>query len=58
METIQIVRCPCCGEAAQRQFFPAKQLLQMACPNCGCMHVICTTTGKVFEAYAPHPKHH
>ncbi|WP_425216664.1 hypothetical protein [Tumidithrix helvetica] len=49
MENIQIVRCPNCGNYAERQYFATKELVQTRCASCDYSIAICTTTGKVFE---------
>ena len=59
METYQTVRCPTCGNFAERRLLnhqqvPAcEQVIQTACPVCDYLMVMSWPQGKVIEAYAP-----
>ena len=63
MYTTQIVRCPNCGDEAQRHFYSgfhathwqcaSNQITQLECHSCDYLMVTCSVTGKVIEAHAP-----
>jgi endogenous inhibitor of DNA gyrase (YacG/DUF329 family) len=53
MKTIQIVRCPNCGEPAERHRIDTSQLIRTQCPICDYLLIMCSHTGNVLEAYAP-----
>ncbi|WP_365940302.1 hypothetical protein [Moorena sp. SIO3I8] len=63
METTQSVRCPNCGNMAQRHYLIGSQASHYACagdqvtktecPGCDYLMVICSVSGNVIEAYAP-----
>ena len=49
----QTIRCPNCGNHAQRQYFPQLQITETACPVCDYLMVNCIKTGNVVESYIP-----
>ena len=57
MQNVQIVRCPNCGNLAERRqlsdrLVPAcDRVIQTECPVCDYLMVIGLPTGKVIEAY-------
>jgi len=63
MQIRQRVRCPNCGCEAKRCYFtneqpghqhcPDRQTIQTECPACDYLMVMCASTGRVIEAYAP-----
>lgn len=53
MTNIQQVRCPNCGSYAEKQHFPAQNLISVSCSHCDYLIITCPTSGKVVEAYAP-----
>ena len=59
MQLIEIVRCPNCGNLAERQqvrdraLDPGDCIIQTACPICDYLMVMGWPTGRVIEAYAP-----
>ncbi|WP_366514281.1 hypothetical protein [Moorena sp. SIO3I6] len=63
METTQSVRCPNCGNMAQRHYLIGSQASHYACagdqvtktecPVCDYLMVMCSVSGNVIEAYAP-----
>ena len=53
MRTVQITRCPNCGNEAERHHLLSSQLTRTQCPTCDYLMVMCSRTGRVIEAYAP-----
>lgn len=53
MVNVQTIRCPNCGNHAQRQFFAQFQVIETSCPACDYLLVNCSLTGTVLESYAP-----
>jgi ribosomal protein S27E len=53
MVNIQAIRCPNCGNHAQRQFHIQSQVTETSCPVCDYLLVSCSRTGNVLESYAP-----
>jgi hypothetical protein len=53
MVNIQAIRCPNCGNHAQRQFHVQSQVTETSCPVCDYLLVSCSRTGNVLESYAP-----
>lgn len=56
MQTIQksqIVRCPNCGNEAERHHLTDNHLTRTQCQACDYLMITCSLTGKVIEAYAP-----
>lgn len=53
MQTIQTVRCPNCGNYAERFHIDIGQLIRTQCSGCDYLMITCSRTGKVIEAYAP-----
>ena len=53
MRITQKVRCPNCGNHAERNYLTKNQITQTSCPTCDYFMVNCSRTGKVVEAYAP-----
>lgn len=59
MPDIQIVRCPNCGDFAERQLVSdwqspeCEEIIQTSCPACDYLMVMALPTGRVIEAYAP-----
>ncbi len=47
------VRCPNCGQMAERHVLEDNRLVRTQCHACDYLMITCTTTGKVIEAYAP-----
>lgn len=55
------VPCPNCGDAATRSYFtsqearysncPQNQVIQVECPHCDYLMVMCTVSGNVIEAH-------
>lgn len=55
------VPCPNCGNPATRSYFtgreakhnncPKNQVIQMECPHCDYLIVMCSVSGNVVEAY-------
>ncbi|MBF2075602.1 MAG: replication restart DNA helicase PriA [Synechococcales cyanobacterium C42_A2020_086] len=52
-QTLHIVRCPNCGNPAERHYLLTHQLTQTQCHACDYLMITCSQTGKVIEAYAP-----
>ena len=59
MATIQWVRCPNCGDFAERQLLSDRQakgcdyIVQTACTACDYLMIMGCPAGRVIEAYAP-----
>ncbi|NJO41221.1 MAG: replication restart DNA helicase PriA [Cyanobacteria bacterium CRU_2_1] len=53
MQTTQIIRCPNCGSPATRHHSSSRQLISTECPTCDYLMILCSSTSKVIEAYAP-----
>ncbi|MFN7198178.1 MAG: replication restart DNA helicase PriA, partial [bacterium] len=53
MITLQQVRCPNCGNFAERQHILEHHLVSTACSHCDYLLVSCSLTGNVLECYAP-----
>ena len=59
MSAIQRVRCPNCGDFAERQLLSDRQVpgcdrvVQTACEACDYLMIVGFPTGRVLEAYAP-----
>ena len=53
MITLQQVRCPNCGNFAERQHILKHHLVSTACSHCDYLLVSCSLTGNVLECYAP-----
>lgn len=63
MQTTQSVRCPNCGNMAQRHYLIGSEVSHYACAGdqvtktecsvCDYLMVICSVSGNVIEAYAP-----
>ena len=59
MATIQWVRCPNCGDFAERQLLSDRQakgcdyIVQTACAACDYLMIMGFPAGRVIEAYAP-----
>lgn len=53
MTRVQTIRCPNCGNHAQRQYFAQLQVMETSCPVCDYLLVNCSRTGNVLESYAP-----
>ncbi|AOW98127.1 hypothetical protein BJP34_00570 [Moorena producens PAL-8-15-08-1] len=63
METTQSVRCPNCGNMAQRHYLIGSEASHYACAGdqvtktecsvCDYLMVMCSVSGNVIEAYAP-----
>jgi len=51
--TVVAVRCPNCGNPAERHFLVKDQIIRTQCHACDYLLVTCDRTGKVIEAYAP-----
>lgn len=47
------IRCPNCGNHAERYHYVPIQQTHTQCSVCDYLMVTCTRTGKVLEAYAP-----
>jgi ribosomal protein L32 len=53
-ETIHhTVRCPNCGELADRHHIGEHHLTRTQCGCCDYLMITCSLTGRVIEAYAP-----
>jgi len=52
-QTVQAVRCPNCGQIAERHHLLEDALVRTQCHGCDYFMVTCSKTGKVIEAYAP-----
>lgn len=52
-ETMQMVRCPNCGELAERHHLSGSHITRTQCASCDYLMILCTKTGRVLEAYAP-----
>lgn len=50
---MQIIRCPNCGDFAERHYALATRSIRTQCPGCDYLMITCSETGKVIEAYAP-----
>ncbi len=57
MQVQQNIRCPNCGDAAERYYVLSSQLTRTQCNSCDYLMIMCARTGRVVEAYAPgiHP---
>lgn len=59
MPSVQIVRCPTCGNLAERRLLSDRsvptgdRIIQTSCPVCDYLMIMGLSTGKVIEAYAP-----
>lgn len=53
MKMVQNIRCPNCGNHAERHHLSVIQLTRTQCPSCDYLMVTCAQTGRVIEAYAP-----
>lgn len=53
MQKIERVRCPNCGNLAERHHLFSSRLTRTQCGACDYLMVMCAATGKVLEAYAP-----
>lgn len=53
MQMIQTIRCPNCGNHAERHYLDSSHLSRTQCPSCDYLMITCTKTGRVIEAYAP-----
>jgi uncharacterized Zn finger protein len=53
MPATQNVRCPNCGDHAERHHIISDRLIRTQCPRCDYFMLACSVTGKVIEAYAP-----
>ncbi|MCT7951712.1 replication restart DNA helicase PriA [Ancylothrix sp. C2] len=47
------IRCPNCGDHAERDYVLAHHLRRTQCNSCDYLMITCSLTGKVIEAYAP-----
>lgn len=52
MTKTQTVRCPNCGELAEKNIVDSS-IVRTSCPSCDYLLVQCYKTAKVIEAYAP-----
>jgi len=50
---VQLIRCPNCGNHAERQYILSSNLTRTDCNKCDYLMVTDTTSGQVVEAYAP-----
>jgi ribosomal protein S27E len=50
---VQVVRCPNCGNHAERHYILSSNLTRTECNKCDYLMVTNTTSGQVVEAYAP-----
>jgi ribosomal protein S27E len=50
---IQIIRCPNCGNHAERHYIFSSNVTRTECDKCDYLMVTDTTSGRVIEAYAP-----
>lgn len=53
MQTLQAIRCPNCGNLAERYYFVQREESQTQCPFCDYFMLSSVRTGKVLEAHAP-----
>ncbi len=53
MNVVEKVRCPNCGNFAERHHLIDKRLVRTQCSACDYLMITCGITGKVIEAYAP-----
>lgn len=53
MPATQNVRCPNCGDRAERHYITSDRLISTQCPKCDYLMLTCSVTWKVIEAYAP-----
>lgn len=53
MVNSQIIRCPNCGNHAERKFLVKLNVTEISCPVCDYLLVSCSHTGNVLESYAP-----
>jgi predicted RNA-binding Zn-ribbon protein involved in translation (DUF1610 family) len=53
MRNYVTIRCPNCGNHAERYHHHPTQETHTQCSVCDYLMVTCTQTGKVLEAYAP-----
>lgn len=51
--TFQSVRCPNCGNHAERHYVLESKITRTQCPSCDYLMVTYTESGRVIEAYAP-----
>jgi phage terminase large subunit GpA-like protein len=47
------VACPNCGRQAQRFFIQNSHVVRTQCSSCDYLLILCSSTGKVIEAYSP-----
>ncbi len=50
---IESIRCPNCGEIAERHHLSYLGQVKTQCEECDYLLVMCTRSGHVLEAYAP-----
>lgn len=55
----QMVHCPNCGSLAERIYHSSISQIETQCLTCDYLMIICASTGKVVESYAPgiYPRH-
>jgi ribosomal protein S27AE len=53
IRTSHQVRCPNCGQLAERHPLEPSHLIRTQCHRCDYLMITCAVTGKVIEAYAP-----
>ena len=53
MDRIQAIRCPNCGNHAERYHLTSRHQVHTQCPFCDYLMMTCSRTGNVVEAYAP-----
>jgi uncharacterized Zn finger protein len=52
MNQIETVRCPNCGQPAERHHLE-RSLVRTQCAYCDYLLITCSESGKVIESYAP-----
>lgn len=53
MNKLQIIRCPNCGDLAERTHCTQSRIRRTSCGTCDYLLIQCLDTARVIEAYAP-----
>ncbi|AFZ37718.1 hypothetical protein Sta7437_4245 [Stanieria cyanosphaera PCC 7437] len=53
MNKLQIIRCPNCGDLAERSHCTQSRIRRTSCGSCDYLLIQCLDTARVIEAYAP-----
>lgn len=53
MKKLEIIRCPNCGDLAERSHCTQSRIRRISCSTCDYLLIQCLDTARVIEAYAP-----